>query len=171
MKKLILSLAITLFSIALHAQELKTVTLLEKVTIGLPGTPVEDNAKGMPVQKVMLPDSTEVGVGVIDFSVMGLDESKLKSMVEGGEFKQQSEAMVSMQPGLTLVKNEEGKYAGKYYSYDMQVNADIEGKKSTVSSKMVIYKTYGISISYKPGNNGENDDLKNRIFNSLKIAE
>ena len=75
MKKLFLGLSITMFAFSINAQELKTVTLMEKVTVGLPGTPTEDNSKGMPAQKVSMDDSTEFISGVIDFSVFGLENS------------------------------------------------------------------------------------------------
>ena len=144
---------------------------MEKVTVGLPGTPTEDNSKGMPAQKVSMDDSTEFISGVIDFSVFGLDEASLQKMAGTEEFKQQMEAGVGMQPGIKLVKNDAGMYAGKYTMYDMVLEMDKDGKKGTVQTRTIYYKQYGISISYKPGMKGENAELKNKVFNSVKIVE
>ena len=171
MKKLLASAIITFVAFAAHAQDLKTITLMDKVTVMLPGTPTEDNSKGVPMQKIVLGDSSEFYAGVIDFSVFGMDEATLQKMAGTDEFKQQMEGGIGAQPGVILVKNEQGKYADKYISYDMVLNVEKDGKKAVVSSRNVYYKQYSISISYKPGLKGENAELKNKIFNSIKIAE
>ncbi len=171
MKKLLASVIIAFAAFTVNAQELKLITLMDKVTVTLPGTPIEDNSKGVPMQKVVLDDSSEFYAGVIDFSVFGMDEAMLQKMAGTDEFKQQMEGGIGTQPGVTLVKNEQGKYADKYISYDMVLNVEKDGKKAVVSNRNVYYKQYSISISYKPGPKGENAELKNKVFNSIKIAE
>ena len=171
MKKIFLVLAVASFAFSVNAQDLKPITVMEKVTVGLPGTPTEDNSKGMPVQKVTMDDSTEFYAGVIDFSVFGMDEATLQKMAGTEDFKEQMESGVAMQSGAKLVKNDAGKYADKYTMYDMLVEIDKDGKKGTVMTRTIFYKQYGIAITYKPGIKGENAELKNKVFNSVKIAE
>ena len=171
MKKLFLGLAIAFFAFSVNAQDLKPITVMEKVTVGLPGTPTEDNSKGMPLQKVSMDDSTEFSAGVMDFSVFGMDEAMLQKMAGTDDFKQQMESGVSMQPGAKLLKNDAGMYADKYTMYDMVLEMDKDGKKGTVMTRTIFYKQYGIAITYRPGMKGENAELKNKVFNSVKIAE
>jgi hypothetical protein len=171
MKRFLFPVLITLFSFTTVADDWKTITLIDKVTVSLPGTPTEDKSKGIPMQSVVLADSTEVNAFALDYSTFGLNEQTLQQMAGTDAFKQQMETAISMQPGIKLVKNESGKYNGKYASYDMTLNADKDGYKGTVNQRTVFYKQYGITLIYKPGKKGEDAALRSKLFNSLKIAE
>ena len=171
MKKILATIAVIACTYSAKSQTWTDFKLADKINVSLPGTPTEDKSKGMPVQKVVLDDSAEIYAGVIDYSVFGMDEAMLQKLAGTDEFKQQMEAGIGMQPGVTLVKNDAGKYDEKYYSFDMVLNVDKDGKKSTVSNRQVIYKQYGIIMGYKPGLKGENATLRDKFFNSLKISE
>jgi len=171
MKKLFVPFLILLMSFTIAGEEWTSVTLMDKVTVSMPGKAKEDNSKGVPMQQVILEDSTMVLAGAIDYSMFGMDAEMLSKMAGTDEFKQQMEMGVSMQPGMKLIKNEAGKYNDKYFSYDMTVDMDKDGVKGIVSTRTVFYKQYGITITYIPGKKGENAEMKNKIFNSLKIAE
>lgn len=170
MKRLITLATIALFSFTTIAGEWKTITLLDKVTISLPETATEDKSKGIPMQKAVLADSTEINAFALDYSTFGLTEQTLQQMAGTDAFKQQMETGISMQPGVKLVKNEGGKY-GKYSSYKMTLDVDKDGYKGIVHQQTVFYKQYGITMIYKPGKKGEDAALKDKLFNSLKIAE
>ena len=171
MKKLLIPAVIALFSFTTIADEWKTITLIDKVTVSLPGTATEDKSKGIPMQKVVLADSTEIDAFALDYSTFGLTEQTLQQMAGTDAFKQQMETGISMQPGVKLVKNEGGKYADKYASYKMTLDLDKDGYKGTVNQQTVFYKQYGITMIYKPGKKGEDAAVRDRLFNSLKIVE
>lgn len=171
MKKFLVPAVIALFSFTTIADDWKTITLIDKVTVSLPGTATEDKSKGIPMQKVVLADSTEIDVFAIDYSTFGLNEQMLQQMAGTDAFKQQMETGISMQPGVKLVKNEGGKYNDKYSSYDMILDVDKDGYKGTLNQRTVFYKQFGITMIYKPGKKGEDVALKDKLFNSLKIAE
>lgn len=171
MKKFLLPAIIALFSFKTIADEWKTVTLIDKVTVSLPGTATEDRSKGIPMQKVVLADSTEIDAFALDYSTFGLTEQTLQQMAGTDAFKQQMETGISMQPGVKLVKNESGKFADKYTSYKMVLGVDKDGYKGTVNQQTVFYKQYGITLIYKPGKKGEDAALRDKLFSSLKIAE
>ena len=171
MKKILMALAIATSMLTAHAQDWKTITLIDKVTISMPGTPTEDKSKGIPMQKVVLSDSSEINAGIVDYSVFGLDEEKLQAMAGTEDFKQQMEGAVSAQPGITVIKNESGKYADKYYTFDMTLQRDADGKKSTVYTRLIFFKQYSINIGYMPGIKGENQELKNKVFSGVKIVD
>jgi len=171
MKKFLVPVLITFFSFTTIADEWKTITLTDKVTVSLPGTATEDNSKGIPMQKVILADSTEIDAFALDYSKFGLNEQMLQQMAGTDAFKQQMETGISMQQGMKLVKNESGKYNNKYSSYDMTLNVDKDGYKGNINQRTVFYKSYGITMIYKPGKKGEDAALRDKLFNSLKIAE
>ena len=171
MKKLLAPLVLVLCAFTTIAEEWTTITLMEKVTVSLPGKPKEDNSKGVPVQMVLLEDSTQVIAGAVDYSIFGMDAEMMGKLAGTEEFKQQMEAGVSAQPGVKLLKNEAGKFNDKYFSYDMTLELDKAGKKSLVSIRTVIYKQYGLTLTYIPGKRGENAELRDKAFNSLKIAD
>lgn len=160
-----------LFSFTAIADDWKTITLTDKVTVSLPGAATEDNSKGIPMKRVVLADSTEINAFALDYSTFGLNEQMLQQMAGTDAFKQQIETGVSMQPGLKLIKNEGGKYNDKYTSYDMTLEVDKDGYKGTINQRTVFYKQYGITLMYKPGQKGEDTALRDKVFNSLKIAE
>lgn len=171
MKKFLIPAIIALFSFTAIADDWKTITLIDKVTVSLPAIATEDKSKGIPMKKVVLPDSTEMNAFALDYSAFGLNEQMLQQMAGTDAFKQQIETGVSMQPGLKLIKNETGKYNDKYTSYDMTLQVDKDGYKGTINQRTVFYKQYGITLVYKPGQKGEDAALKDKLFNSLKIAE
>lgn len=171
MKKFFIPAIIALFSFTTIADDWKTITLIDKVTVSLPGVATEDKSKGIPMQKVVLADSTEINAFALDYSTFGLNEQMLQQMAGTDAFKQQMETGVTMQPGIKLVKNEGGKYAGKYASYKMTLDVDKDGYKGTVNQQTVFYKQYGITLIYKPGKKGEDASMRDKLFNSLKIAE
>lgn len=171
MKKFLVPALITLFSFTNIADDWKKITLIDKVTVSLPGTATEDKSKGVPVQKVVLDDSTEINAFAIDYSTFGLNEQMLQQMAGTDAFKQQIETGVSMQPGIKLLKNESGKYGGKYALYDMTLGLDKDGYKGTINQRTIFYKQYGITIIYKPGQKGEDIALRDKLFNSITIAE
>lgn len=171
MIKLLVPVVIALFSFTHIADDWKTVTLIEKVTVSLPGTATEDKSKGIPIQKVVLIDSTEIDAFALDYSTFGLNEQMLQQMAGTDAFKQQIETGVSMQPGMKLIKNEAGKYNEKYPSYDMTLSVDKDGYKGTINQRTVFYKQYGLTLIYKPGKKGEDTVLRDKLFNSLKIVE
>ena len=170
MKKILAPLVIALFSFTTLADDWKTITLLENVTISLPGTPKQDNSKGVPVQTVAMADSTEISAVVIDFSTFGMTEELLQQMAGTEQFKQMIEAQAASQPGVKILKNEAGKFADKYTMYTSTVQVNTDEYKGTINNRTIIYKKYGISIIYKPGKNGSDEALKEKVFNSLKIA-
>lgn len=172
MKKfLVPAVIIGLFSFTAIVDDWKTITLIDKVTVSLPGTATEDKSKGIPVKKVVLADSTEINAFALDYSTFGLNEQMLQQMAGTDAFKQQIETGVSMQPGMKLIKNETGKYNHKYTSYNMALQVDKDGYKGTIHQQTVFYKQYGITIIYKPGQKGEDAALRDKLFNSLKIVE
>ena len=171
MKKMLIAAVVALFSFTTIADNWKTVTLIDKVTVSLPGTATGDKSKGIPMQKVVLADSTEINALALDYTTFGLTEQTLTQMAGTDMFKQQMETGISMQPGVKLVKNESGKYADKYASYKMTLDVDKDGYKGTVNQQTVFYKQYGITLIYKPGKKGEDAALRDKLFNSLKIVE
>lgn len=171
MKKFLILAIIALFSFTTIADDWKTVTLMDKVTVSLPGVASEDKSKGILVQKVVLADSTEINAFALDYSTFGLNEQMLQQMAGTDAFKQQMETGISMQPGVKLVKNEGGKYNDKYALYDMVLDIDKDGFKGTINQRTVFYKQYGITMIYKPGQKGTDTALRDKLFNSLKIAE
>lgn len=171
MKKFLIPAIIALFSFTTIADDWKTVTLIDKVTVSLPGTATEDKSKGIPMQKVVLADSTEIDAFALDYSTFGLTEQMLQQMAGTDAFKQQMETGISMQPGMKLIKNEAGKFNNKYTSYAMTLDVDKDGYKGTINQQTVFYKQYGITIIYKRGQKGEDAALRDKLFNSLKIAE
>jgi hypothetical protein len=171
MKKFLVPALIALFSFTTIADDWKTITLIDKVTVSLPGAATEDKSKGIPMQKVVLADSTEINVFALDYSTFGMNEQTLQQMAGTDAFKQQMETGISMQPGVKLVKNESGKYNEKYSSYKMTLAVDKDGYKGNVHQQTVFYKQYGITMIYKPGKKGEDVALKDKLFSSLKIAE
>lgn len=171
MKRFLVPALIALFSFTTTADDWKTFTLIDKVTVSLPGAATEDKSKGIPMQKVVLPDSTEINVFALDYSTFGLNEQMLQQMAGTDAFKQQMETGISMQPGVKLIKNESGKFNDKYASYDMTLDVDKDGFKGTISQRTVFYKQYGITMIYKPGQKGTDTTLRDKLFNSLKIAE
>lgn len=171
MKKFLVLIAIVTSSFTTIADDWKTITLVDKVTVSLPGTAVEDKSKGIPMQKAVLPDSTEIDAFALDYSTFGMNEQMLQQMAGTEAFKQQIETGVSMQPGMKLIKNESGKYNDKYILYKMALQVDKDGYKGTINQQTVFYKQYGITIIYKPGQKGEDTALRDKLFNSLKIAD
>ena len=171
MKKFLIPAIIALFSFTNIADDWKTITLIDKVTVSVPGTPAEDKSKGITIQKVVLADSTEIDAFALDYSTFGLNEQMLQQMAGTDAFKQQIETGVSMQPGMKLIKNEAGKFNDKYTSYQMTLQVDQDGYKGTINQLTVFYKQYGITMIYKPGQKGEDTALRDKLFNSLKIAE
>jgi hypothetical protein len=170
MIKILAPIAIVLLSFTTIADEWKTITLLENVTVSLPGTPVQDNSKGVPVQTVTMADSTEISAVVIDFSTFGLTEELLQQMAGTDQFKQMIEAQAASQPGVKILKNEAGKFADKYVMYNSSAEVNTNEYKGTIANRTIIYKKYGISIMFKPGKKGVDEALKEKVFNSLKIA-
>ncbi len=171
MKKILVLSVIGLFSFTTIADDWKTITLIDKVTVSLPVTATEDKSKGITMHKAVLTDSTEIDAFALDYSTFGMNEQMLQQMAGTDAFKQQIETGVSMQPGMKLIKNESGKYNDKYTSYEMTLQVDKDGYKGTINQRTVFYKQYGITIIYKPGQKGENAVLRDKLFNSLKIAE
>jgi hypothetical protein len=171
MKKLLAPLVIAIFSFTTIADEWKTVTLLEKVTVSLPGTPKQDNSKGIPMQSIVMSDSAEVSAFSIDFSSFGMTEEMLQQMAGTDQFKQMMEGQAAAQAGVKILKNELGKYDNKYTSYDLVIESNNDAFKGTIYERTVFYKKYGINMIYKVGKNGVDTTLKNKVFNSLKIAE
>lgn len=171
MNKFLIPAVIALFSFTTVADDWKTITLIDKVTVSLPGVAAEDKSKGIPMQKVVLADSTEIDAFALDYSTFGLNEQMLQQMAGTDAFKQQMETGISMQTGVKLVKNVGGKYNNKYASYDMTLDIDKDGYKGTIQQKTVFYKQYGITMIYKPGKKGTDTVLRDKLFNSLKIAE
>lgn len=171
MKKFLIPSIIALFSFTTIADDWKTVTLIDKVTVSLPGNATEDKSKGIPMQKAVMADSTEIDAFAMDYSTFGLNEQMLQQMAGTDAFKQQIETGISMQPGMKLVKNESGKFNEKYTSYNTTLSVDKDGYKGTVNQQTVFYKQYGITIIYKPGQKGTDAALRDKLFSSLKIAE
>lgn len=171
MKKFLIPVLIALFSFTTIADDWKTISLLDKVTVSLPGTATTDKNMGIPMQKVVMADSTEVNAFALDYSTFGLNEQMLQQMAGTDAFKQQIETGVSMQPGVKLVKNEAGKYNDKYALFDMTLDVDRDGYKGTIQQRTVFYKQYGITMIYKPGQKGTDTALRDKLFNSLKISE
>ncbi len=171
MKKIFLPVVMSLLAFTTIADDWKTVTLIDKVTVSLPSTAAEDNSKGLPMQKAVLSDSTEIDAFALDYTKFGMTEEMLQKMAGTDEFKQQMETGISMQPGVKLIKNEAGKYAGKYPSYNMILDVDKDGMKGTVNQQTVFYKQYGITMIYRPGTKGADTTLRDKLFHSLKIAE
>lgn len=171
MKRFLIPAIIALFSFTTIADNWKTITLMDKVTVSVPGVATEDKSKGIPMQKVVLADSTEINAFALDYSTFGLNEQMLQHMAGTDAFKQQMETGISMQPGVKLVKNEGGKYKDKYALYDMILDIDKDGFKGTINQRTVFYKQFGITMIYKPGQKGTDTALRDKLFNSLKIAE
>lgn len=171
MKSCLLPLVCLLFAFTPVDVEWKSVTLAEKVSIELPGSPTENSDMGFPMQKVTLGDGAEFNAFAIDYSKFGVSEEMLKSMAESGQIKEQIESMTSAQPGVKLIKNEEGKYQDKYPCYNLVLEMEKDGVKATVNQRTVIFKQYIINTVYQPGKSGSNEDMKNKFFNSLKLAE
>lgn len=171
MKKFLLPALIVLFSFTTIADDWRTITLMDKVTVSLPGKATEDKSNGISMQKVVLADSAEINAFALDYSTFGLTEQMLQQLAGTDAFKQQMETGISMQPGVKLVKNEGGKYKDKYASYDMTLDVDKDGYKGTVHQRTVFYKQFGITMIYKQGKKGEDAALRDKLFNSLQIAE
>lgn len=171
MKKLMTPLLLALLAFSPTETSWNTVTLLEKVTISLPGTPTEDKAKGVAMQKVVMEDGSEFNAFAMDYSTFGMTEEMLQAMAGTEEFKEQMETGIGMQPGVKIIKNEAGKYNEKYFSFDMALEMDNENYKGTVYQRTVFYKQYGITLIYKPGNGSTNNEMKDKVFNTLKIEE
>ena len=169
MKKFLTPVMLLLLSFAPKIDDLQYVSLMEKVTIGLPGVANEDNSKGIPMQKVVMDDGTEFNAFAMDYSKFGMSEDMLQAMAGTDEFKTQMESMMTMQQGVKLLKNETGKYNDKYTCYDITLDVDKDGYKGTMYQKMVFYKQYGITLIYMPGKKGMNAELRDHVFNSLKI--
>ncbi len=53
----------------------------------------------------------------------------------------------------------------------MTLAVDKDGLKGTINQRTVFYKQYGITMTYKPGQKGTDTALRDKLFNSLKIAE
>lgn len=171
MKKVLAPALFFLMSFCPAVIELQNISLIDKVTIGMPGTATDDNSKGIPMKKVVLEDGTEFNAFTIDYSTFGMTEETLQAMAGTDGFKDQMESMVASQKGMKIVKNEAGKYNNKYICYDMLVDVDKDEYKGTMYQKMIFYKQYSISLLYMPGKKGMNLELKDQVFNSLKIAE
>lgn len=171
MKAIIAPFLFILLSFAPVSIDLQTLSLMDKVTIGLPGTAEDDVSYGLPMKKVVMKDKTTFFVSNIDFTKLGMTEDMLQLMLGTDQFKEQMEGFVGMQKGVKLVKNEAGKYKDKYMCYDIVLDIDQEEYKGIAYQKMVFYKNYCFSMIYIPGKDGNNDELKNQVFNSLKIAE
>ena len=123
------------------------------------------------MQKVVMEDGSEFSAFAMDYSKFGMTEEMLQAMAGTEEFKEQMETGIGMQPGVKIIKNEAGKYNEKYYSFDMVLEMDKDEFKGNVNQRTVFYKQYGITMIYKPGKSGENNEMKDKVFNSLKIAE
>jgi len=171
MKKILIPAVIALFSFTIIANDWKTIVLMDKVTVSLPGVATDDKSKGIPMKKVVLADSTEINAFALDYSTFGLNEQMLQQMAGTDAFKQQMETGISMQPGVKLIKNESGKYHDKYTSYDMTLDVNKDEFKGTITQRTVFYKQFGITMIYKPGLKGTDAALRDKLFNSLKIAE
>lgn len=171
MRKSLIPALIALFSFTSIADDWKTVTIMDKVTVSLPAAAAEDKSKGITMQKAVLADSTEMNAFSLDYATFGLTEQTLQQMAGTDAFKQQMETGISMQPGIKLIKNEVGKFKDKYTSYELTLDMNKDGYKGIVNQKTVFYKQYGIMLIYKPGLKGADTVLKNKLFNSLKIAE
>jgi hypothetical protein len=171
MKRFLAPVMLALFAFAPIAEEWQTITLMEKVTVSLPGKATEDKSKGMPMQKVVLEDKSEFNAFAMDYAQFGLSEEMLTAMAGTDQFKEQMEAGVSMQPGIKLISNTAGKYNDKYASYDMVLDLDKDGYKGKVNQRTVFYKSYGITVMYKPGEKGPDNAMMEKVFNSIKIAE
>lgn len=172
MKKAFLSIAvITLFSFTIIQQNWKTVSLLDKVQVSLPANATEDKSKGIPMQKAVLADSTGLEAYALDYATFGMTEQMLQQMAGTDEFKQQMEAGIAAQPNVKLIKNEQGKLNNKYVYYDITLQVDSKGKPNMVKQRMVFYKQYGLTLTFKPGKNADDPVLRDKFFTSLKIAE
>lgn len=171
MKKLLTPILLALCSFAPLEDTWTSITLMEKVTVSLPGKVTEDKSKGVSMQKVTLEDGAEFSAFAMDYSTFGMTEEMLQSMAGTDEFKDQMEAGIGMQPGIKLLKNEAGKYNDKYVTYNMLLDLDRDGYKGQAQQRTVFYKQYGITLMYKPGKAGMNEELKDKVFNSLKIEE
>ncbi len=112
MNKFLIPAIIVLLSFTTITDDWKTVTLIDKVTVSLPGVATEDKINGIPMQKVVLPDSTEINAFAVDYSTFSLNEQTLQQMAATDAFKQQIETGISMQPGVKLLKDEADKYHG-----------------------------------------------------------
>lgn len=171
MKRILIPVMIVLLSFTSTSDDWKTISLIDKVTVSLPGSATEGKLSGVPMQKAVLADSTEINAFALDYSTFGLNEQMLQQMAGTDAFKQQMEAGIGMQQGVKLVKNESGKYNGKYASYIMTLDVDKDGYKGSIQQQTVFYKQYGITMIYKPGKKGTDTALRDKLFNSLKIAE
>jgi len=160
-----------LFSFTTIADEWKSINLMEKVTVSLPGTPLSDNTKGIPLQKVVLADSSEAIASIVDFSTFGLTEEMLQQLAGTDQFKQMMESQVANQTGVKIIKNEMGKFNDKYTMYDLVIESSNEALKGLLYQRTVFYKKYGINMMYKVGKKGLDEAVKDKLFNSLKIAE
>ncbi len=173
MKKALLVAFVALMSFALPGFEWQTLTLMEKVTIKMPGKPVDDESKGFPMKKVVLEDGSEVNAFALDYTNFGLTEDSLKQIAGTDAFgKLLEEEITTTQQGVKVISNDPEKYNGKYASYDMVLDVAKEDYKGIVYQRIVFYKTFGVTLIYKPGRKDKEDkELKKEFFNSLTIEK
>jgi len=173
MKKILVIVLVVIGSAFVPAvSDWKTVDVIKKVKISMPSEPISVDAAGGPqqIRKSVMPDSTELGLIVLDFTKMGITEEQIEALKDTEEFKEQIKMGISMSGG-TVKAETEGKHDNKhlYYQFDLEIAKD--GKKLNNTTRMVFYKQYAFTLTYQSGNAGEKKEIRDQYFNSLVISE
>jgi hypothetical protein len=145
-----------------------TVKINETIEVSMPGQPIDEIKNGTTFKKLTMGDSTKFNSGAIDLTKLGLTEEQVKEIAPSQEFKDQFKQGLSSQ-GITVLKEEYGEYKGNTY-YELLVERTLNNKKSLSVMRAIFYKQYMIQLSYIPGLKGEDIEIKNKIFTSLKLS-
>lgn len=174
MKKIwgIVLVAVATSAFTIVADEWKKITVMDKVTVEMPGDPEDIDTKGGPqkIKNYSFPDSTELATILIDFTSLGVTEEMLEGLKETEEFKEQLKVGMA-QGGVEVVAESEGMLNDKFFYYQFDLSTTKDEKKEISTNRMIFYKSYAITLGYKPGKNGENKELREKYFNSLVITE
>lgn len=174
MKKiLVIALVVISSAFTIIAEDWKSVTVVDKVTVSMPTEPVEVSTGGAPqkVKKCTMSDSTELGAILLDLTLLGLTEEQIDALKDTEDFKEQIKMGIT-QSGGEIKSESEGKHKDKYlyYQFDLEV-PNKAGKKVINTTRMVFVKKYAITLTYQAGSAGEKKEIKDQYFNSLAVAE
>lgn len=150
----------------------KTVQVLEKLTISMPAN-VQDEKPAETLisqfKRAVQTDSTEISLALVNLVQLGLTEDMLNMVKETAMFKEAMQTGL-LKDGATIVKESSGKHQDKYQYYQYELSKEEGGKKQTLVTRIVYYKTYAITLAYKTRPGKLNQEDMDRFFNSLTIG-
>ncbi len=161
-----------LFPIITMSQETK-IQLTEKVSISFPEKPDVRNMQGIAsVYSLKLADSTaNFNVVVQDLSKNGLSAEQIESAQLDPSFWEQLETSFIAQLGSgTKILSKEIKKISSKDVLTLVISTERNGKKMEVSSYIFIEGVHTINIVHSKRNDSASQDVKNKFFNSINIA-